>query len=153
MAIAWTLWTFLRALCIPRADLAVENLALRQQLAVAMRKPGRPALRKRDRLFWVLLSRLWADWRSALVLVKPDTVVHWHRQGFRLYWRWKSRPRAGRPGVPPAVRSLIRRMALANPLWGAPRVHGELLKLGIEIAQTSVARYMPRRHKPPSCPY
>jgi transposase InsO family protein len=102
-----------------------------------------------DRGFWVLLSRLWADWRSSLVLVKPDTVVGWHRKGFRLYWRWKS-GKPGRPRVPKDVRDLIRRMSLENPLWGAPHLHGELLKLGIEIAEPTVSKYMVRPKKPPS---
>jgi len=119
-------------------------------LAVALRRSPRPKLRSRDRTFWVLLSNLWTDWRSALVVVNPETVIRWHRQGFRLYWRWKSRRREGRPAVPHEVRDLIRRMAQANPLWGAPRIHGELLKLGINVGQASVAKYMPRRRKPPS---
>jgi hypothetical protein len=144
------LQTLVRRLLVDRAAIAVENLALRQQLAVALRRGPRPTLRKRDRLFWVLLSNVWTEWRSALVLVKPDTVVRWHRMGFRLYWRWKSRRRGGRPGVSRDVRDLIRRMAQANPLWSAPRIHGELLELGIEVAQDSVAKYMPRRPEPPS---
>lgn len=136
--------TLVRLLLVDRAAIVAENLALRQQLAVALRRNQRPTLRRHDRVFWVILSRLWTDWRSALILVKPDTVVRWHRQGFRLYWRWKSRRRHGRPGVPRAVRELIRRMALANPLWGAPRIHGELLKLGIEISR--------RPPSPSTCP-
>jgi hypothetical protein len=87
---------------------------------------------------------------KALTIVKPETVVRWHRAGFRSYWRWKSRPRSGRPTVPVGIRRLIRQMSIANPLWGAPRIHGELLKLGIEIGQTSVAKYMARRRGPPS---
>jgi len=142
--------TLVRLLLADRAEIVAENLALRQQLAVALRRSPRPKLCSRDRAFWVLLSNLWTDWRSTLVVVKPDTVVRWHRHGFRLYWRWKSRRRDGRPGVPRDVRDLIRRMAQANPLWGAPRIHGELLKLGIDIKQTSVAKYMPRRRRPPS---
>ena len=106
----------------------------------------RPRLRRRDRLFWAWLYRFWEDWRSSLVIVQPETVVRWHRQGFRLYWRKKSqRYREGRPALDTAVRALIRRMCVANPTWGAPRIHGELLKLGIEVA-----KYMPRRAKPPS---
>ena len=102
-------------------DLARQNLALRQQLAVATRSHQRPRLRSRDRFVWVMLSRLWKGWRSALVTVKPDTVVGWHRKGFKLYWRWRSRKRPGPPPIDPKITALIRRMAEANPLWGAPR--------------------------------
>jgi putative transposase len=98
----------------------------------------------------VWLSRVWSQWRSALVIVKPETVIAWHRRGFRLFWTWKSRRRTGRPTVPRDVRTLIRTMSDANPLWGAPRIHGELLKLGIEVGQASVAKYMVRRRQPPS---
>src|SRR5262249_45335179 len=111
----------------------------------------RASLRATDRLLWVLLSRVWQQWRSALVVVKPETVIAWHRKGFRLYWRWKSRAeKRGRPCVSGETRELIRQMSKANPLWGAPRIHGELLKLGIEISQATVAKYMLRRRKPPS---
>ena len=105
----------------------------------------------RDRALWVLLSRLWADWRKPLTLVQPETVIRWHRRGFRLYWRWKSRPRwPGRRTVPQDVRDLIRQMSQTNPLWGAPRIHGELLKLGIEVGQATVSKYLVRHRKPPS---
>jgi putative transposase len=134
-----------------RAQLAAENLALRHQLGVLGRTVRRPRLRKRDRIFWVWLSKLWPGWRSVLVVVKPATVIAWHRKGFRLYWTWKSRrKRKGRPAVPSEVRQLIRRMSQANSRWGAPRVHGELLKLGIEISQAAVSKYMVRHRKPPS---
>jgi transposase InsO family protein len=100
---------------------------------------------------WVRLSRLWRGWRSPLVILKPETVIRWHREGFRLYWTWKSRRgKPGRPQVSEEVRNLIRKMSLANPLWGAPRIHGELLKLGIELSQATVAKYMIRYRKPPS---
>jgi hypothetical protein len=99
-----------RAALVSRARLAVENLALRHQLAVLKRSVKRPRLRPRDRLFWAWLSRVWTEWRSSTIIVKPDTVIRWHRQGFRLYWRWKSRPKGGRPPVNAEVRSLIRRM-------------------------------------------
>ncbi len=113
------------------AALVTENAALRHQLAVLERQArGRPQLRPGDRLFWAWLSRLWPGWRDALVIVKPDTVLRWHRYGFRLYWRWKSRSRRpGRSRIPRAVQGLIRQMCHANPTWGAPRIHGELLKL------------------------
>ncbi len=133
-----------------RAKLAAENLALRQQLGVLGRSVKRPRLRKRDRIFWVWLSRLWPDWRASLVVVKPATVIAWHGKGFRLYWTWKSRHRGGRPAVPREIRDLIRKMSRANPRWGAPRIHGELQKLGIELAQATVSKYMFRHRKPPS---
>jgi len=132
-------------------ELALENLALRQQLVVMKRKCPRPRLRRVDRLFWVWLSRVWRNWRQAVVIVKPETVVNWHRRGFRLFWTWISRRRrSGRPGVNPEVRDLIRKMAAANPLWGAPRIHGELLRLGIEVSERTVSRFLPRHRKPPS---
>lgn len=130
----------------------VEILALRHQLAVLQARPRkRPGLGSFDRLLWVTLSRLWPGWRTVLVIVKPETVIGWQRKGFRWYWRWKSRAgKTGRPGVSREIRELIRQMSCANPLWGAPRIHGELLKLGIQISQTTVAKYMVRRRKPPS---
>ncbi len=132
-----------------RAVLELENLALRHQLHVLRRqRPGRLRLFALDRLLWVLLYRLWPRCLEAMVLVKPATVIQWHRQGFRLFWRWRSR--SGRPLVHREVRKLIRQMSIANPLWGAPRIHGELLKLGIEISQATVAKYMVRRRGTPS---
>ena len=131
-------------------ELALENLALRQQLAVLRRTTKRPKLINADRAFWVVLSRLWPEWRSALILVKPETVIGWHRKGFKLYWTWKSRNRGGRPRIDAEIRSLIRRMARENPTWGAPRIHGELLKLGFEVSEATVSRYMPRLRRPPS---
>src|SRR4029077_7589717 len=132
-----------------RAVVELENLALRHQLHVLRRqRPGRLRLFTFDRLLWVLLYRLWPHCLDTMVLVKPATVVQWHRQGFRLYWRWRSR--SGRPSVDREVRDLIRQMNSANPLWGAPRIHGELLKLGIKISQATVAKYMVRRVGTPS---
>jgi putative transposase len=129
----------------------IEILALRHQLAVLQRTNKRASLRTADRLLWVILSRVWAQWCSALVIVKPETVIAWQRKGFRLYWRWKSRGgKSGRPCVSREIRELIRQMSSANPLWGAPRIHGELLKLGIQISQATVAKYMVRQRKPPS---
>ena len=134
-----------------RASLQFENLALRHQINVLRRRGRRPLLKSGDRLLWVWLARLWTGWRSALVIVKPETVIAWHRRGFRLYWTWKSRhARPGRPEIPWEVRDLIRKMSLANPLWGAPRLHGELLKLGIEVSQATVAKYKAHPRKPPS---
>jgi len=130
--------------------LVLENLALRHQLAVLQRTARRPRLRCSDRVFWVLLTRLWHGWAEVVAIVQPDTVVRWQRAGFRLFWTWKSRRHGpGRPAVAPAVRALIRRMADANPLWGAPRIHGELRKLGLEISQATVSKYLVRRRRPP----
>jgi putative transposase len=142
---------FLRALLGERAAIATENVLLRQQLAVLQRSVKRPRLRKRDRIFWVWLSRLWSGWRSCLMIVKPDTVTRWHREGFRLYWRWKSRTnKRGRPGTAAEIRQLIRRVAQENPTWGAPRIQSELALLGFTVAESTVASYMGRRCKPPS---
>ena len=132
-----------------RRELALENLALRQQLAAVKLRHPKPRLTDTDRLFWVLLSRVWKNWRTSLHLVQPGTVVRWHRQGFRYYWRWKSRGR-GRLKIDPELKVLIRQMSRANPLWGAPRTHGELLKLGIDVSEATVSRYMLRRRGPPS---
>jgi putative transposase len=141
----------LRSCTRSRAALQLEVLVLRHQLQVLERsRPQRLRLTPVDRLLWVWVSRVWKDWRRALVIVKPDTVIAWHRQGFRLLWTWKSRRRLGRPAVSPNVRALIRTMSAANALWGAPRIHGELLKLGITISQATVAKYMGRRRRPPS---
>ena len=114
-----------------------------------VRRP-RPRLTAMDRIFWVIPSRLWKSWRSSLRVVRPETVVGWHRQGFRRYWAWKSRRRRGRPGIQMELRELIRRMSRANPLWGAPRIYGELLKLGLMVSQATVSKYMFRPRKPPS---
>ncbi|UCF66986.1 MAG: integrase [Acidobacteriota bacterium] len=133
-----------------RADLVLENLALRQQLAIPKAKSPRHRLRPADRFFWMVLLRVWSRWRDALVVVKPETVVRWHRAGFRRYWRWKSRSRqGGRPAAAAEIRHLIHRMVRYNPTWGAPRVRGELMKLGFEISETTVTRYMPRRSPDP----
>ncbi len=140
-----------RAVFRTHTDLALENLALRQQLALLRHRSKRPRFGGLDRAFWVWLSRRWAGWRDALHVVRPETVIRWHRQGFRAFWTWKSRSgRTGRPSVGSEVAKLVRTMALANPLWGAPRIHGELLKLGFDVSQRTVARLMPRRPKPPS---
>ena len=135
-----------------RASLELELVALRHQLAVLRRqRPGRLRIFATDRLLWMWLYRIWPRALNAMVLVKPATVIQWHRKGFRLYWRWRSRSRSvGRPKVSSETRDLIRQMSMANPLWGAPRIHGELLKLGIEVSQATVGRYMPRRPKVPS---
>ncbi len=148
----WLLFcTFRTSLC-SRAGLQAENLALRHQVLVLQRatRGRRLRLRTADRIFWVWLSRLWQGWQFRTWIFKPDTVLAWGRKGFRLYWRWKSRARQGRPCTARDVRDLIRRMSLANPGWGAPRIHGELLKLGIDIGETTVAKYLVRPRRPPS---
>jgi putative transposase len=124
-----------------RSRLAAENLALRHQLGVLGRTVKRPRLRKRDRIFWVWLSKVWPGWRSALVVVKPATVVAWHRKGFRLYWRWKSR-KHGRPKIDAEVRTLIRRMSNENPFWGAPRIQTELRMVGFDVAESTIANHL-----------
>src|SRR3984893_17488821 len=132
-----------------RAVVELETLALRHQLHVLRRqRPGRLRLFTFDRLLWVLLYRLWPRCLEVMVLVKPATVIQWHRQGFRLFWRWRSR--SGRPSVEREIRDLIRQMSSANPPSGAPWIHGELLKLGIEISQATVAKYVVRRRGAPS---
>jgi transposase InsO family protein len=128
-----------------------EIVFLRHQLLVLRRSaPPRLRLRTTDRLIFVWLYRLFPSLLGAAIIFKPETLVRWHRSGFRLYWRWKSRRRVGRPQVPSEIRDLVRTISQDNPLWGAPRIHGELLKLGIDIAQSTVAKYMCRRRGPPS---
>jgi transposase InsO family protein len=138
------MWSPIKGWVKITANLAVENIALRQQLAVMKRTNKRPKIQMTDRLFWVLLFRLWTGWRQSLVIVKPDTVVRWHRNGFKLFWKFKSKG-LGRPQVSREIRDLVRKMAAANPIWGAPRIHGELLKLGFEVSERTVSNLMPRR--------
>jgi hypothetical protein len=133
-----------RALFRARTDAALEILALRQQVAVLKRKRPRPPLNACDRLFWTTLRRLWPRWSDVLLIVKPETVIGWHRGGFRIYWRWRSRSRGGRPRITQELRDLIVQLADENPDWGAPKIHGELQKLGFTIAERSVARYLRR---------
>ena len=134
-----------------RNDVHLEILALRHQVAVLQQAGRRPRLGPADRWLWIVLYRVWNGWRDSLHIVKPATVVGWHRTAFRKYWTWKSRARRqGRPAVSTEIRKLIRTMSRSNPLWCAPRIHGELLKLGIDIGQTTVAKYMPRRISDPS---
>src|SRR5271155_68171 len=145
------LWIALVWLFRSRASLAAEILVLRHQINILKRhSPKRQTFSAMDRLIFAVLYRLAPPVLNALAIVKPETVIKWHRAGFRSYWRWKSRRRGGRPTVPPQIRKLIREMSIANPLWGSPRIHGELLKLGIQIGQTSVAKYMAWRRGPPS---
>jgi hypothetical protein len=131
--------------------LEAENAALRHQLFVLQRRVrGRVQLTSGDRLFLVILYRWFPSVLKAITIIRPETLVRWHRAGFRRYWRWKSCSFGGRPQIAANLRSLIRRMSAENPLWGAPRIHGELLKLGFEVAQSSVAKYMVKRSGPPS---
>ena len=147
-----TLFGTLSSIFRSRAALELENLALRHQIGILQRSPRkRPKLTPWDRLLWVWFSRIWSDWRSALAIVQPETVVAWHRAGFRLFWTWKvRRGQRGRPLIPREVRDLIRKMCRENPGWGAPRIHGELLKLGLDIGESSVSKYMVRSARPPS---
>ena len=133
-----------------RTELAAENLALRQQLAILQQKSKTPRLPKRDRIFWVWLSRIWEGWRSALLIVQPDTVVRWHREGFKLFWRWKSRGKPDRPKIEAKIRNLIRRMSRENPLWGTPRIQSELALLGHVVAESTIDEYRVHPRKPPS---
>jgi hypothetical protein len=128
------------------AALQLENVALRHQIGVLQRSAKkRLPLNNADRLLWTGLSRVWTEWRSALKIVKPDTVIGWQRKAFRMFWTWKvRRGRPGRPALSAEIRALIRRMSRENPGWGAPRIHGELLKLGIDIGETSVSKYLMR---------
>ncbi|MDX2492994.1 integrase [Desulfosarcina sp.] len=137
--LVWFIWSTIKS----TSNLAVENLALRQQLAVMKRTNKGPKIRITDRLFWVLLSRIWIPWRESLVIVKPDTVVRWHQKGFKLFWKFKSKG-PGRRRVGCEIRNLVRKMAIANPIWGAPRIHGELLSLGFEVSERTVSNLMPR---------
>lgn len=126
-------------------------MALRQQLCIYQRKSLRPKLQKKDRLFWILLSIVWGNWKSALTIVSPETVIKWHRQGFKLFWKWKSRKRGlGRPKIDKEIRSLIRNMSIENPLLGAPRIQAELKLLGYDVAESTVRKYRARNQTPPS---
>jgi putative transposase len=147
-----TLLGVLSSLFKTSAELRLENLALRHQLGVLRRSaPKQLKLTPADCMLWVWLRRVWAEWKSALLIVQPATVIAWHRKGFRLFWSRKiRRGKRGRPAVPQEIRNLIRTLSRNNPLWGAPRIHGELLKLGIEITEPTVAKYMLRRSRPPS---
>ncbi len=146
------IFVFLRSLLRGQVGLAAENLALRQQLAILEQGSKRPRLRNRDRIFWAWLSRLWPNWRSVLLIVQPETVIRWHQQGFRLYWRWKSRSgKVGRPSIDSEIRKLIRRMSRENSLWGTPRIRSELRLLGYEASKATVDKYKIRHHNPPCC--
>src|SRR5271155_5560297 len=145
------IWSAVFALFRSRAALHAEILFLRHQRNVLHRRsPKRVALSNIDRLVFAGLYCLAPHVLDALKILKPETVIRWHRAGFRAYWRWRSRPHGGRPGTAHETRELIRGMSIANPLWGAPRIHGELLKLGIDVGQTTGAKYMAKPRRPPS---
>jgi transposase InsO family protein len=145
------IWYAVAGLFRSRAALQTEVLALRHQLNVLRRRaPKRVAVSDIDRLVFAGLYHLAPEVLDAVKILKPETIIRWHRAGFRAWWRWKSRPRGGRPRTPDEIRQLIREMSVANPLWGAPRIHGELLKLGMDVGQTTVAKYMAKRRRPPS---
>jgi putative transposase len=131
-----------------RQMLVLENMALRHQLDVLQRNAKRPRLKPNDRALWAVLSRFLPNWRQHLTIVQPDTVVRWHRTGWRLYWRWRCRSDRGRPKIPVEIQTLIRTISSENRLWGAPRIHGELLKLGYDICETTIAKYMVRNPSP-----
>ena len=134
-----------------KVRLEAENAVLRHQLIVLSRRPrGRVRLTNHDRWFFIQLYRWFPAILTVLTIIRPETLVRWHRAGFRCYWRWKSRPRGGRPQIDTELRLLIRQMSVENPLWGAPRIQGELLKLGFKVAQSGVAKYMVKRRGPPS---
>src|SRR5438552_4910459 len=151
IALLWFLLTLFASPLKSKSRLEAENAALRYQLIVLRRKVGgRVRLTNGDRLFFIQLYRWFPSVLKVITVIRPETLVRWHRAGFRRYWRWKSRVLGGRPQIEPDLRALIRRMSIENPLWGAPRIHGELLKLGFEVAQSSVAKYMVKRCGPPS---
>ncbi|MFC2146457.1 helix-turn-helix domain-containing protein [Acidobacteriota bacterium] len=142
----------LRCLFYSWSDLVLENAALRQQLAALKKENPRPKLSRFDRIFWVLLRQLWKKWKDALIFVEPQTVVKWHKQGFKLYWKLISQRRKnnGRQPLDKEIKALIRQMAHDNPTWGAPRIHGELMKLGFDVSERSVSRYLAKiRPEPP----
>jgi hypothetical protein len=139
-----------RLFCARRSQL-LENLVLRQQLAVLKRRYPRKRLGAVDRLFWIVARRFWSDWKRSLIIVTPETVVRWHRAGFRFYWRWISRTmqQVGRKRISKEVRELIFRMVTENPTWGAPRIHGELLMLGFDVSERTISRWMRRAPRDP----
>jgi len=151
LAILRLLMTFAADLFRSRRHLEVENLFLRHQLNIALRRaPRRLRLHGSDRAVLVWLTRLWPSLIGLARVVQPDTILRWHRSGFRAYWRWKSRGQPGRPRVSRELSELIQQMSNDNPLWGAPRIHGELLKLGFELAESTVSKYMTKHRGPPS---
>jgi putative transposase len=149
-AIVLALLRYLLSWLRPKHELALENLALRHQISVLHRQGHKPRLQGEDRLVWVVLNRCWPNWRAALILFRPETVIGWQRAGLRLFWRWKSRPRAGRPRKHAALIQLIRRMWSVNPTWGSPRIRDELAKLGLEASTATIRKYRPKCGRRPS---
>ena len=150
-AILHAIGMFVADLFKSRSRLEAENLFLRHQLTIAMRRaPPRLRLRGSDRALLIWMTRLWPNLRGMAQVVQPETILRWHRAGFKVFWRWRSRNGAGRPKIDRGLRDLIQRMSRENPLWGASRIHGELLMLGFEVAQSTVSKYMARPSKPPS---
>ena len=134
----------------PKHELALEDFALRHQIAVLNRPAHKPRLQGKDRLFWVVLKECWPNWRAALIIFQPETVIGWQRAGFRMFWRWKSRQRGGRPRKETALIQLIRRMWAGNPTWGSPRIRDELAKLGLAASTATIRKYRPKSRRPPS---
>ncbi|MDP2885804.1 MAG: helix-turn-helix domain-containing protein [Ignavibacteria bacterium] len=128
-----------------RTQLQLEIVYLRKQLEILSRTSPRPRLRPSDRFFFSVLTSIFSSWKSTLLIFEPETVIRWHRQGFKLYWRWRSRSELGRPKIPQEQINLIKQIATENPLWGAPRIHGEMLKLGFDISESTVLRYLPKK--------
>ena len=128
-----------------RIQLQLEIIFLRKQLEIVARTSPKLRIRHFDRLFFSTMTNLFGGWKNTLLILKPETVIRWHQQGFKLYWRWKSRHKSGRPQIPQEQINLIKQMARDNPLWGAPRIHGELLKLGFDISEATVLRFMPKK--------
>ncbi len=153
MSFVWFIFWLCRLIGLlfhSRASLIVENIALRQQITVLKRGTSKPKIKNRDRLFWVALSKIWDGWNEALLIVQPSTVIKWHRQGFKLFWRLKSRRKLGRPKIDPEIRRLIRQLSKENPICGVPHIKSELALLGYDVAESTVAKYMYKHKKPPS---
>ena len=150
LAVLWIILTYPFSFLRRRQDLALEVLALRHQLIVLKRQTRRPRLRPSDRHFWVLLMKVWPNWRDPLIIFRPETLIGWQRAGFRLFWRWKSRHRNGRPRKDQELIQLIRRMWSANPTWGSPRIRDELAKLGLVASTATIRKYRPKSRGKPS---
>src|SRR5436305_11545462 len=151
LAVLHTLWSFVVDFFKPRWRLQAENLFLRHQLSIALRRaPPRLRIGRSDRVLLIWMTRLWPSLLGVAQVVQPETILRWHRAGFKKFWRWKSRSRVGRPTIDRGLRDLIQRMSKENPLWGASRIHGELLMLGFAVAQSTVSKYMVRGGAPPS---
>lgn len=149
-AMLWIVVTYTFSFCQPRHEHALEVLALRHQLMVLKRQTRRPKLRPSDRLLWMLLMKVWSGWKTSLMIFQPDTLVGWQRAGLRMFWRWKSRHRRGRPGKDAELIGLIRRMWTANPTWGSPRIRDELAKLGLAASTATIRKYRPKSRGKPS---